>query len=101
MKYTLSVIFLVLTSLHIGFSQTPTDDDDDVVKISTKLVQIDVSVTDKKGNAVTDLKPEDFELFENGIKQKITNFSFVANNLSSKLGEAESKKKSVDNSPAE
>ncbi|MBX7173884.1 MAG: VWA domain-containing protein, partial [Pyrinomonadaceae bacterium] len=41
--------------------------------------QVDVVVTDKKGKIVTDLKPEDFEIFENNQKQDITNFSFIAN----------------------
>jgi VWFA-related protein len=65
-------------------SQTPTSTppplpevDPDVVKISTSLVQLDVVVTDKKGNQVTDLKPEDFDIFVNGKKQDITNFSYI------------------------
>ena len=48
-----------------------------MVKISTTLIQIDVTVTDKDGKIVTGLKPEDFEVYENNQKQKITNFSFV------------------------
>lgn len=51
--------------------------DDDVVRISVTLVQIDAVVTDQKGNHVTDLKPEDFELFEDNRRQQITNFSYV------------------------
>ena len=55
----------------------PPTEDDDVVKISTNLIQIDVTVTDKDGKVVTDLKPEDFAIFENGKKQDLTNFLFV------------------------
>ncbi len=36
--------------------QTPSQQDE-VVKITTNLVQIDVTVVDDNGNAVTDLKP--------------------------------------------
>ncbi len=58
---------------------TPTPpDDNDVVKISTNLIQIDVSVTDSKGKPVTDLKQDEIEIYENGEKQKISNFSFVS-----------------------
>ncbi len=57
---------------------TPTPPDDEVVKISTTLIQVDVTVTDSKGKIVKDLKAEDFEIYENGEKQKITNFSFVS-----------------------
>lgn len=63
-------------------AQTPTPapprSDNDVVKISTALIQLDVSVTDRKGNPVRDLKPEDFEIFENGEKQTISGFRFVS-----------------------
>jgi VWFA-related protein len=51
---------------------------DDVVKISTDLIQIDVTVTDKKGKVVTGLTPADFEVFENGERQTISNFSFAS-----------------------
>lgn len=56
----------------------PTPPDDDVVKITTSLIQIDVSVTDAKGKPVTDIKPEEIEIYENGEKQTISNFSFVS-----------------------
>jgi VWFA-related protein len=52
--------------------------DVDVVRISVTLVQIDAVVTDQKGKHVTDLKPEDFELFEDNRRQQITNFSYVS-----------------------
>ncbi len=57
---------------------TPTPDDDVVVKISTNLIQVDVTVTDSNGRIITDLKPDEIEIYENGKKQKITNFSFVS-----------------------
>jgi VWFA-related protein len=65
-------------------AQTPTPtplpaEDDDIVKISTTLIQIDVTVTGKNGKIITDLKPEDFEIYENGEKQDISNFSFISN----------------------
>ena len=49
---------------------------DDVVRITTNLVQVDAVVTDKDGKLVTDLKPEEIEISEDGRKQKITHFSF-------------------------
>jgi len=52
--------------------------EDQVVKISTNLIRIDVSVTDGKGRAVTDLKQNEIEIYENGVKQAITGFSFVS-----------------------
>jgi len=52
-------------------------DDIDVVKITTNLVQIDAVVTDRKGTHVTDLRPDEVEMLENGKPQKITDFSYV------------------------
>src|SRR5436305_11413915 len=54
---------------------TPKPEDVDVVRITTNLVQVDAVVTDSKGKLVTDLKPEEIEIFEDGRKQKITHFS--------------------------
>jgi VWFA-related protein len=51
---------------------------DDVVKVTTNLVQVDAIVTDKRGRPVTDLRPEDFELSENGHTRQITNFSYIS-----------------------
>ena len=59
--------------------QTPPDvDSQDVVRITTNLVQIDAVVT-KDGKHVIDLQPEEFELFEDGHPQTITNFSYISN----------------------
>lgn len=52
--------------------------EDDVVRITTNLVQVDVTVTDKKGLPVTDLRPEEIEILEDDRPQKITNFSYVS-----------------------
>ena len=56
---------------------TPSSKDEDV-RITTNLVQIDAAVTDKKGKPVTDLSVEDFEIYEDGRQQNITNFSVVS-----------------------
>lgn len=56
----------------------PEMESQDIVKVTTNLVQVDVSVT-KDGKQVTDLRAEDFELMEDGKPQTITNFSYVSN----------------------
>jgi VWFA-related protein len=57
--------------------------DDDVVRITINLVQVDALVVDKKGRQVTDLRPEEFEILEDGRRQKITNFSYIELNPAS------------------
>jgi len=50
----------------------------DVVRITTQLVQVDAVVTDKKGKHVEDLTEDDFELLVDGKKQRLTHFSHVS-----------------------
>ena len=49
-------------------------DEDDVIKVTSNLVNLGVTVKDKKGKAVTDLKAEDFTVIENGVRQTIQFF---------------------------
>jgi VWFA-related protein len=58
--------------------QKTSDDDDEVVKITTNLVQVDAVVT-KDGKVVPDLTAGDFEIYEDGKKQTITSFAFISN----------------------
>lgn len=57
--------------------QRPTPGDEDVVRITTNLVQVDAVVTDKNGKAITDLRPEEIRILEDGRAQTVTNFSYV------------------------
>jgi VWFA-related protein len=43
--------------------------------IEVSIVNVEVHVADKQGNRVTGLRPEDFEIRENGKLQPITNFT--------------------------
>lgn len=58
--------------------QNASDDKDDVVRITTNLVQVDAVVT-KDGKPVTNLTAGDFEIFEDGRAQTITSFAYISN----------------------
>ncbi len=83
MKITITrlsaTLFLMMLFPAVIFAQEkpaptpPVEEDNDVVKISTSLIQLDVVATDKSGRLVMDLKPEDFEITENGERQTVTN----------------------------
>lgn len=68
------IIAALLACAPAAYSQEK--DPIDVVKVNTDLVVFDVQVMDKKtGRVVGDLKKEDFELSDNGVKQQISYFS--------------------------
>ena len=46
----------------------------DVVRVDTSLVTVPVSVLDRQGRFVPNLKREDFRVFENGVEQPIAYF---------------------------
>ncbi len=48
-----------------------------VFSVTTSLVQVDAVVTDSKGRYITDLNADDFEVYEDGKPQAITNLSYV------------------------
>lgn len=59
--------------------QKPADDTpDEVLRITTELVQTDVVVVDDKEQIISDLKIEDFELYDNGKKQDVKFLEFVS-----------------------
>ncbi|MCX6617075.1 MAG: VWA domain-containing protein [Acidobacteria bacterium] len=49
------------------------------LRVTTRLVQVDVVVRDKKGQPITDLKQEDFEVTDQGKPQKISVFAIESN----------------------
>lgn len=52
-------------------------DDDGVIKIDTKLVTLNTSVTDRSGRAIANLKQEQFHVYEDGVEQAISHFEPV------------------------
>jgi VWFA-related protein len=46
-------------------------------KVNAGVVMLDVVVRDKKGRLVRDLRNEEVQVFEDGVKQEVTGFRFV------------------------
>jgi VWFA-related protein len=57
---------------------TATDQQQPVFRAGINFVRVDVIVTDKNGNPVGDLKPEDFEVTEQGRPQKVETFKLIS-----------------------
>ena len=82
MKRTLIGLVSVTLSWSLAASQTPPRPPqevapEDIVRITTQLVQTDVVVTDKNDKIIKDLKLEDFELYDQGKKQDLRFMEFV------------------------
>lgn len=75
---------LVITQLSAQTQQPPPPPKerkpaaDEIIRITTELVQTDVVVINKNDQIVSDLKLEDFEIFENGKKQDLQFMEFVS-----------------------
>lgn len=67
----LSCLLLAAASASTAFAQ---EGPDDVVKVNTALVQLNVGVVDAQGHAVTNLSRNDFSVYEDGVLQSITDF---------------------------
>jgi VWFA-related protein len=72
---SLSLIFLLGLALAREVSaQTPSDQDDDVIRVETDLTNLFFTATDKQKGFITTLREEDLRLTEDGVPQKIVTF---------------------------
>jgi len=78
MTKTYLVIFGMVAVLFLAGASGPAQEDQsrkEVLRVEVNLVLLNVAVTDSKGHYVTGLGPEDFEVFEDSIPQKLATFS--------------------------
>lgn len=74
------LVRLLLVALLLGSALCPlnsaavTQDEDELIKVETDLVLLNVTATKSEGEYVHGLKRADFKVFEDGREQEITNF---------------------------
>jgi Ca-activated chloride channel family protein len=73
-KRTLSITILALAILSVSAFWSFAQDDNTRLHIVVNLVQLNVAVTDGKGNYVTNLHPSDFAVSEDSIPETIATF---------------------------
>src|SRR5258706_243196 len=80
MRKLSAISVLFLASLPLGAQQPPPPPPQTeapapyLEKMDIRVINVDVVVTDKKGNRVRGLTRDDFEIYENGIPKPISNF---------------------------
>ncbi len=77
MKTASTFLFIILFCFVQIYSQQPSDSEE-VIRVDTSLVVVPTKVTDRRNRNVTDLKKEDFRLFEDGVEQTIESFEDVS-----------------------
>jgi VWFA-related protein len=73
-KRTLSIAALLAAILSLSGFVIFAQDDNTRLHVVVNLVQLNVAVTDNKGNYVTNLHPSDFAVSEDGIPENIATF---------------------------
>jgi Ca-activated chloride channel family protein len=68
------LIFLSSFAVWLVAKDRDQDNGGNVIRVVVSMVQLNVAVTDAKGNYVTTLRPSDFELTEDDIPQKVATF---------------------------
>jgi Ca-activated chloride channel family protein len=82
--YLFLTAIICLTPAAHARAQTPTPapaaqevGEDEVVRVTTSLVKVPVSVRDREGRYVSDLRREDFRVYDDGAEQRIAHFAGV------------------------
>src|SRR5678816_339184 len=79
-------IALLSLGLILQGNQKEGQRSDHTVRIGTSEVALDVVVRDKKGRPVKDLTVDDFEVLEDGTRQKIESFRLVSRDVPTRPG---------------
>jgi Ca-activated chloride channel family protein len=67
---------LSLGTQAFGQDKTPPkDEEDEIVRVNTELVEVPVVVTDRAGKPVLNLKQSNFAVYEDGRTQELANFA--------------------------
>ena len=70
---SLLLTFSLLCSASVS-AQTPTNQDDDVIRVETDLTNLFFTATNKQKGFITTLREEDLRLTEDGVPQKLLTF---------------------------
>ena len=65
---------LILSCLFLSAASTLAQDPDEVLKVNTSLVQLNVGVVDRQGHPITNLSRAEFAVYEDDALQPITDF---------------------------
>src|SRR5580704_12501007 len=74
-RKSLLSLYLVGLFIFIAYGGRIQAQESPDLHVVVNMVQLNVAVTDKKGNYVTGLRPKDFAIIEDGITEKVATFA--------------------------
>src|SRR3982751_2195181 len=92
-------VLLILFVLAQSGSRISAQETDPHIRVVVNLVQLNVAVTDDKGNYITGLRPQDFAISEDGIAEKVATFGEGAESVRRLVDPADANKKPEEPAP--
>ena len=74
-KIGITALLLAAAAVTVPVPAQQAAEEQPVFRVEVDMVVLSFTVTDNKGRYLNGLKPSDFEVFEDGIPQKMTTFS--------------------------
>jgi len=98
-RFFLSVGLILVLVLAVRPNTSSAQAPQPEFRVTVNMVQLNVAVTDNKGNYVTGLRPENFEINEDGVRQKIATFG-EGDNPARKVEDLASNTAGIKDAPA-
>src|SRR5215469_4694004 len=76
-RRAVSVLILNVLAAAVLWGQAPANEQTPTIHATTREVILEVIVRDKHHHAMADIRPEEIEVYEDGVKQKINAFRNV------------------------
>jgi VWFA-related protein len=92
-KHALTMLILCGLVVPVSTGQAPATQETPTIRTTTREVILDVIVRDNHHHAIANLRPDEIEVFEDGVKQKVNAFRDVqgAEQLQTEQKQAQSK----------
>ncbi|HEX8737105.1 MAG TPA: VWA domain-containing protein [Pyrinomonadaceae bacterium] len=71
---SLAIVLFVQSPVHCQYQVSNQDKNEDIIRVDSNLVTVPTMVSTRSGLYISNLKKEDFEIYENGTPQEIAVF---------------------------
>lgn len=75
MRFFCLILTLFCSASFVVNAQTKQNEDEEILRVDTQLVEVPLVVTDKLGKPILNLKQSNFVIYEDGKKQELSEFA--------------------------